>query len=381
LPENKLPKNINEPKEYIKELIKKVTININLSNLNDTLLWTDIAEKTLKRFSKLDETLILDLKYNLAEVLIYKSEYSKAKTMILSNIKILLKQNIKKKNILANCYFYLAIVYGNLYDFKNAKKYILSALNIDKNNCGYNCSYARILFLSNDTENGERYFIRAIELSIKKYGKKHLQTASINFFYGISLFSIGKLDLAKIKLIDSYQICKFTLGEDNLYSVRILGHISTILYFEKKYIEAFEKMDVVLSKIMNIFGNNHKETFICKYNCAQMLIKLRKYSKALDYLENSFVLKDNKGAIILLNYNYKYTTMIAPEVYIYKTGSSANKFLKILIKKNIPIRECDIELNNLMKNCSQFHPIPSEYWKIIANILVNIMIDKEILLN
>jgi len=80
LPNDKLPKNINDPEELIAKIIKKTTVNKKVDNLKECLLWVPLAEKILKRYTKYNENLTYELQLRLANMFYYfKYNHDKAK--------------------------------------------------------------------------------------------------------------------------------------------------------------------------------------------------------------------------------------------------------------------------------------------------------------
>ena len=365
-PTDKLPKKINDPKELITKITKKVTINSKATNLNDTFQWISLAEKILKRCSDFDEKLIMNLKIELASVLIDSSFYSKAKKLLKDSIKICSKQSKNKKK-LASCYYNMAMALRFLGDYENAKINILKAMEACKNHSSYHSEYASILYCLDKNDEAEEKFKKAVKISTGKNGKKHIKTASILFSYSLFLASKGKTDLAIKNMNNVYPIFKKSLGEEHLYTVRIGGHISNFLFIEKKYAEAFEKMKVNFSICKKVLGDDNVETQICKTNCAVMLIKMKKYSDAIDYIDIPFVFTDGKENLILLSYNSAF--MEAPESFFSITGSTASKILRTIEAKNILVVKNKILAKNLIHDCNLLETIPEKYYKTIAEVI------------
>jgi tetratricopeptide (TPR) repeat protein len=313
----------------------------------------------------------MELKYNLASVLIDKSDYNKARRLLKNVIKMHCKQSKPDRNKLSECYYYMAMTLRYIGDYKNARTNILSAMKNIKNSYNCHCEYAKILYKLGAIKEAEENFEKALEITTKKNGKMHPATAVILSHYGLFLLSTGKKDLAIKNLNNAYSILKDTLGEENLYTIRISSHISNFLFMEKKYAESFEKMKAVFLKTGRILGDDNCQTLICKTNCSRSLIKMRKYADALDYLETPFVITDNKERMILLAYNK--TIMEAPEVFIIKTGPSVLRIIKIMERKNIPIIKSDIFKKGILDHCNQFEPISQEYYKPVAIILSRIL--------
>jgi len=308
----------------------------------------------------------------LALVFINKNDYKMAITLLESAIKKLNKQNKVKKELLSNCYRYLATALRYSGKHENAKTNILKALELSKNKYKYYCEYAQILFCLDKVEEAEDYFTKALEAYTTKEGSTHPSTASIMFHYGCFLASLGRFNEAKENMNNACLILKETFGETNLYSIRVSGHIANLLYAEKKYSEALKLMELAFINTKNILGVTNKETLTCKNNCARILIKMKKYSDVPDYIDNPFVLIDKKKTIfIFLAYNANI--MIAPEIYLAKTGASAEKILKVIEKKNIPIIEHKLLAKALFNDCEQFKPIPSMYYNSVATVLKNIL--------
>jgi tetratricopeptide (TPR) repeat protein len=127
-PKDKLPDVIDDPKELITKITKKITINSKQTNLNDVFQWTDLAEKTLKRYSNFDEKLIINLKYNLATVLYDKSDYKKARKLLKDVIKRYSEQSKPNKKKLSSYYYNMAMTLRRMGDYKNAQTNILNAM-------------------------------------------------------------------------------------------------------------------------------------------------------------------------------------------------------------------------------------------------------------
>jgi len=278
-PKDKLSSIIENPEMLIKEVIKNLSINSNFTNLNNTFLWIDIAKKILKRHSDFSDKHILSLKYNLATVLCNKSDYINAKKLLNDIIRVCSVQKKVDKKLLTNSYYYLSIVLRRLGDFENAKANILYALDQSKNNGNYYCEYAEILFKLDKHEEAKSNYEIALEICLIKNGSSHPSSANILFAYGYFLASIGKKNIGMKKMNDAYSILENTVGNTNLYSVRVLGHIANFLCLEKKYDKAFRNMNIVFSCIGNLFGSNNIETITCKNNCARILIKLKNMAK------------------------------------------------------------------------------------------------------
>ena len=82
---------------------------------------------------------------------------------------------------------------------------------------------------------------------------------------------------------------------------------------------------------------------------------------------------------IMITYSIKRGKLWLPlsplfrKKYCEAYKKSALKLCKIMNRKNIPIKECDICLNKIMKDCNLFEPIPPEHYRFIAVILSNII--------
>ncbi|MCL2705908.1 MAG: EscU/YscU/HrcU family type III secretion system export apparatus switch protein [Spirochaetaceae bacterium] len=370
-PQDRLPNDITDPKELIKKITRKVTINSKATNLNNTFPWVNLAEKTLYRYSDFDDKLIIDLQYNLARVLVHKLDYIRAEILLKNTIKKCLKQDRVDKDKLSECYYCMALNSNWSEDYENAKTYVLQAMDLFKNIPRYHLEYARILFSLNEIKEAKNHYKKALEISINKNGKEHPATISIQFHYGLFLAYTGRKNIAKKYLNNICSKYKNIWGEENLYTLWVYGHISNLLYLEKKYAEAFEKVKIAFSGTKNILGNDNSITLVLKTNCSKMLLKMKKYDEAIDYLENPFVLTDNKESMLLLAYDK--SNMSAPEVFISKKGSIVLKILKTMERKNIPIIKNTKLVNSMIKNCNEFEPIPDRYYKPIAEILGKII--------
>lgn len=366
-PGDKLPTVIKDPEELVITITKKLTINSKAINLNSTFLWVRMAEKILKRYPGIEEKYIYNLKYNLATVLFEKSDYNRSKKLVVNCIKYYSKECKINKRKLSECHWYMAMILLRLDEFENAQINILHAMKINKTSSNFLNTYAEILFKLGKDKEAKINFDKALEICILRKGKEHPSTASLLFSYGWFFLSIGKFDLAIDKMNKAYLIFKNTLGEKNLYTTRVIGHISNLLYMKKNYKEAFEKMKVAYEASKNTLGNDNQETITCKYNCAKILIKIKKYGSAIYYLDTPFAITDRKGKIILLAYNK--ITMKAPEVFIFKENSSFMKIQNIIERRKIPIIKSVILVENIMKDCSEFEAIPIKYWEAIAKIL------------
>jgi len=79
-PRDTLPKNIEDPKELLVKITKKIKINKKENNLSDCLLWVPLAESVLKRYSNIDDELTDELQSYLAKIfLFYSYDHNKAK--------------------------------------------------------------------------------------------------------------------------------------------------------------------------------------------------------------------------------------------------------------------------------------------------------------
>ena len=366
-PRSSLPDIINDPENLIKKITKKITINSKATNLNSVFPWIELAVLVLLRYSDRNDRLIVDLKFNLADVFLDNGDYSKAEALMEDVIEYHSKNEKTGKKKLSQYYRYLAKILISLNDFDNAKIYIGKA--IDKNKTSYNnySNLARILFYSGNNKDAEYYYKKAIALCIEKEGEEHTATAILHFYYGLFLYATGKRDMAKKYMDDAYHLLMKNLGEENLYTIRILGHIANVNYDEKKYSESFEKMKIVFSVTSKILGNDHSETFTTKNNCGRILLKMKKYTEAMDFLEKPFVLVGDNKTMLLFDYNE--TIMEAPELYLSKKGSSITKLIKALEKKNILIVENDALVKELVIDCCQFKPILPKYYERIAKIV------------
>jgi len=369
-PKDKLPDNIENPEELIKKITRKITINSKASNLNSTFLWINLAEKILKRYSNFNENIILDLQYNLATILLHKSDYNKAKKLLKNTIKKYHKQsNINKEN-LSVCYWYMAKTLRHLEDYENAYVNITYAMKYKKNSYNYYCENAEILYKLNKIKDAEENFKRALKICTMKNGNKQTSTASIMFAYGLFIASTDRIDIGIKKMYNAYSIFKNLLGNENLYTIQISANIANFLFMEKKYVDALEKQKAAYFYLKKILGDDNEQTLICKTNCAKTLIKMKQYSNSIDFLENPFVITDKKEKLLLFSYNK--TIMKAPEIYIHRTGTSVFKILNIMESKNIPITKNDILVNSIINNCYQFEPVSQEYWFIIAKLLAKL---------
>jgi len=309
--------------------------------------------------------------------LIDKYDYIGAKKLLKSAVIKYNKQNKQDKRKLPNCYFLLARVLRYLKDYENAKLYILKAMEESKNN--YNCyaEYAEILFKLNKNEKAEIYYKKALNICITKKGKTHRSTAITMYNYGRFLVSLGRIGIAKQKLNKAYSIYIKAVGKENLNTARMNGDISNLYNNEKKYAEAYEKAKTAFIGFKNIFGNNNKETLICKNNCARVLIKMRKYSEAIDFMDSPLVLIDKEISKLVL-VSYAPIIMKAPEIYIIKTGSSVLKFIKTMENKNVPIYERGILVRAIISDSNYyFEPILELYYETVALIFSKFYIYKK----
>ena len=378
-PQDNLPRDISDVKELIKKVTRKITINATGSNLNKLFPWVELAEKTLKRYKDYDDKLIINLQRSLANMMCEKMEYNRAKSLIKSVINKYLEIGKINKKKLAEYYWYLAIVlhdmgfHHNSKYYDDAKKNIEKALSLDKNNPNNHGIYADILFrLGENTEAENHYKKKVLEICINKKGKEHQQTAAFYNEYGVFLTSLGKYDKAKNFLTKAYRIFKNKNGEENLYTVRCLCHLYHLDYCKKDYNGAFAKVNKAFLIVKKIKGDNDKETELNKNNCGRMLVMLKQYNEAADYLSSPFVIVSGKEKLfLLLDYNKDY--MPAPQIIICKKGVFAGKLIKIAKSKNIPIIKNHVLAKGLMKDCGQFVSVLPVYYKPLAKILTKII--------
>jgi tetratricopeptide (TPR) repeat protein len=253
-------------------------------------------------------------------------------------------------------------------DYKDAKENIEIAIFLVKNEHFYHCTYAEILFGLGENKEAEDNYKKALEICINKKGKEHQQTAIIYSKYGSFFIFLRKYDKVISYLNKAYRIFKKNNGEENLYIIRFLAELSIIDFNKREYDEAFKKLNKVFLIIRNIKGDDDEETEYIKVACGKMLVMLKQYDEAVNYLSAPFAIVSGKEEIfLLLDYNKDF--MIAPEIIISKKGASVKKLIKIAESKKISITKNHILAKGMMKDCYQFEPVTPLYYKRLANIL------------
>jgi tetratricopeptide (TPR) repeat protein len=232
--------------------------------------------------------------------------------------------------------------------------------------------YADILFRLGENTEAENHYKKALEICINKKGKEHQQTAVFYCEYGIFLTSLKKYDKAKNFLTKAYRIFKNKNGEENLYAVRCLCHLYYLDYCKMDYNSAFAKVNKAFLILTKIKGDNDIETELNKNICGKMLVMLKQYNEAVDYLSSPFVIVSGKEELfLLLDYNKDF--MPAPQIIICKKGIFVKKLIKIAKSKNIPIIKNHVLAKGLMKDCGQFVTVLPVYYKPLAKILTKII--------
>jgi tetratricopeptide (TPR) repeat protein len=318
LPSDKLPDDIGDPKELIKKITKKVTIDPMSKNLNSVFQWTNLAETALKKYSGVDKKMTAKLEFELGCVYLDSLDYKKSNKMMKSAAEKYFKQKPVNKKMLSACFRYLSIVQIGLEEYDNARMDIEKAIEMDKENYKNYYSVANIFAKMDEKEKAEEQYKKAIEICIRNNGNEHMETASFYNGYGIFLLQTGSLESAEEYLYKSYHLMNSYYGEGHLYTARCLGHIGIMLFEKKNYEESFEAMKKALISIEKILGKN-EETLIIKKNCADILhakvLGLESYDNKLERI--CILIVSRKELYVALEYKRKIS--IAPKLVLKGT--------------------------------------------------------------
>jgi len=205
----------------------------------------------------------------------------------------------------------------------------ITAMPLDKNNYHYHRKYANKLFKLGKYKRAEKHYKKALEICINKNGKEHIQTVKIYHAYGKFYSFFGKNSKAKRYFYAAFQLLRKIKGDNDLKT--------------KSY--------------KNYFG--------------KILIMMKQYDEAINYLSSPFaIVSEEEEIFVLLDYNEE--TMIAPEIILFETGLSVNELLEIAQNNDMPKIDEHHLATGLMNDCHLFEPVLPEYYERLAEILAKI---------
>jgi Tfp pilus assembly protein PilF len=271
LPFDKLPEDIGDPGDLIRKITKKVTIGPLAANLNSVFQWANLAKTVLRTYADFDKKMTAKLEFELGCVYFDSLEYKKSKKMMEGAVEKYSSQKPINKKMLSISFRYLSKAHIGLGEYDSARISVEKAMEWDKENCKNHYVLADIFAGLGENVKAEEQYKKAIEMCVRKNGKKHMETASFYNGYGLFLLETGKLESAKKYLCKSYYMMNHYCGKGHLYAARCLGHIGRIFFEEEKYNASFEAMEKSLISLKRILGEKNKETLIVKEWCAHIL--------------------------------------------------------------------------------------------------------------
>jgi type III secretion system FlhB-like substrate exporter len=197
-----------------------------------------------------------------------------------------------------------------------------------------------------------------------------MATASVYSNYGFFLYLNGKHTLAKKYLTKAYKLMKNYYGEEHLFTLRCLGHISNILCIEEKYEEAYKMLQRILPFFKKILGNNNKETLIVKNNCEYMLSCENFFTEDINKkIKKLCVLIVSRNKLTVgLSFNEEY---IAPIITIKEDGD-IKAIINLCKENNIPVKYNKRLAEYIFNNSDKDEYVPVETYEKIATMFANI---------
>jgi Tfp pilus assembly protein PilF/type III secretion system FlhB-like substrate exporter len=367
LPFDKLPEDIGDPKDLIKKITKKVTINPLATNLNSVFQWANLAETVLNKYSDFDKKMTAKLEFELGRVYFDSSNYKKSKKMFERVIEKYSKQKTMDKKVLSVGFRYLSMVQIELREYDSARINIGKAMERDKENYSNHYTSASIFAGLGENVKAEEHYKKAIEMCIRKNGTKHMDTASLYNGYGLFLLKAGRLESAKEYLCKSYHMMNHYYGEEHLYAIRCLSHVGNMFFEEEKYNASFEAMEKSLISLKRILGKKNKETLIVKEWCAYILpyraIELESYNKKLERI--CILIASRKELYVALEYNKNIKT---PRLIL--KGMDFDNIISDCKQHNIAIRYNKKVARIIYNNTKIGQEIPPETYEAVAKLFI-----------
>lgn len=179
------------------------------------------------------------------------------------------------------------------------------------------------------------YYTKAVPVYEKVYGTKHLYTADVYFFLGLSYSRMRNYQDAVLWLEKSFVIYNSPQGDKESTADALL-EIGNAYFNSSDYDIALEYYQKCLSSRKNIFGENHKDTAACYVSIGLVYEFKCDYKTALSYFQKALAIRQKVFGENHLETAESYHDIASENFYLGNYREARDYFLKALsIRKTI----------------------------------------------